>query len=117
MKKIILTLGLMLTLVILPTMGQAPQRVQAIKDPIVRELPNGDSLTIYLRGDERHHWTMTLDGWAILEKDNGYFYYQRVNRKGELKVSCRKAHNEDQRSKCERRWLDKHGKNYNNNNN
>lgn len=86
-----------------------PQRVQAIKSPIARELPNGDTLMVYLRGDEHMHWTMTLDGWEIVEKDNGYFYYQTLNRKGEKIASRRKAHNEDKRCACEQRWLTKKG--------
>lgn len=43
------------------------QNVPAYKGIIERVQPNGDTLRTYLRGDERHHWMMTEDGWQILE--------------------------------------------------
>ncbi len=84
-----------------------PARVQAVKAPIARELPNGDTLMVYLRGDERIHWSMTLDGWQI-EEHKGWFYYV-TERRGAIVRSCRKAHNEDKRSKCEQKWLTRKG--------
>lgn len=91
---------------------QRPQKVPAIRTPIVRELPNGDSITILLRGDERKHWTMTVDGWAVKEKDNGYFYYQTAGKDGKLVTTIRKAHDEGKRKKCEKKWLEKKGHKY-----
>lgn len=96
------------TIAMAETNNSKPQRVQAIKSPIARELPNGDTLMVYLRGDERMHWTTTLDGWEIREADNGYFYYLR-EKKGEKVMSRKKAHNEDKRCACEQRWLTKKG--------
>lgn len=89
--------------------AQAPARVPAYRGLIERVQPNGDTLRTYLRGDERKHWMMTEDGWQILETNRGWYKYAKMNRKGQAVVSCRKAHNADKRSKCEIKWLDKHG--------
>lgn len=119
MKKSIVIIASLLLVGALHAVAQeaapAPSRVPAIKTPIERELPNGDTLTFFLRGDEHMHYTMTLDGWMIKEDKNGYFYYLRHDlRKShhdELKKSMRKAHNEPQRSKLEKKWLERHGEN------
>jgi hypothetical protein len=52
---------------------------------------------------------MTEDGWQILETKRGWYKYAKLNRKGEAKASCRKAHNAEDRKKCELKWLEKHG--------
>ena len=88
---------------------KAPAKVPAYRDVIERVQPNGDLLRTYLRGDERKHWMMTEDGWLIREDNKGWLKYVKQNRKGELVVSCRKAHNEEDRGKCEKRWLEKKG--------
>lgn len=113
MKKITLILVALMSIGSGVVFGQqGPQRVQAIRTPIVRELPNGDSITILLRGDERKHWTMTTDGWGIIEQKNGYFYYQKEGKDGTLVATRRKAHDEAKRSKCEKKWLMKKGYKY-----
>lgn len=83
--------------------------VPAYRGMIERTQPNGYVLRTFLRGDEHKHWSMTEDGWQILENKKGWLKYAKLNRKGELKISWRKAHNAEDRSKCEKRWLEKHG--------
>ena len=89
--------------------AQGPQRVPAYRGVIERVQPNGDTLRVYLRGDERGHFTMTEDGWQVLENSKGWLKYARTNRKGEVVSSWRKAHNADKRSKCEIKWINKYG--------
>ena len=89
--------------------AQAPAQVPAYRGIIERVQPNGDTLRTYLRGDEHLHWMMTEDGWQIMETKRGWYKYAKLNRKGQAKASCRKAHNADKRSKCETKWLNKHG--------
>ena len=89
--------------------AQAPAKVPAKKDMIERVQPNGYVLRTFLRGDERKHWSMTEDGWQILETDKGWFKYAKTNRKGEVVVHWRKAHNAEDRGCCERKWLEKKG--------
>lgn len=85
------------------------QSVPAYPGVIERIQPNGDTLRTYLRGDERNHWLMTEDGWQIGENDKGWLVYVQQKKDGSTKKSCRKAHNAEARSCCEKKWLDKHG--------
>ena len=111
MKKILLLVALMATMVLGAQAQEeaAPQRVPAYRGLIERPQPNGYVLRTYLRGDEHFHWSMTEDGWQIIETSKGWHKYAKKNRKGEAVPSCRKAHNEANRSKCEKRWLKRKG--------
>ena len=107
MKKIVL-------IALLGVMGmgvyaQQPARVPAYRGMIERVQPNGYTLRTFLRGDEHKHWMMTEDGWLIRENKKGWLKYAKVNRKGEIVTSCRKAKNGEDRTKCQKKWLEKHG--------
>ena len=102
MKKII-------TVIALCALCAVVRAVPAYPGVIERMQPNGDTIRIFLRGDERHHYAVTEDGWQVIENSKGWFKYAKLNRKGEAVISCRKAHNDSQRRKCEKRWLSKHG--------
>ena len=107
MKKIITIL--FAAILAMGLQAQAPARVPAYQGLIERVQPNGDTLRTYLRGDERSHYMMTEDGWQISEDAKGWLRYTKRNRKGELVTGCRKAHNAENRSQCEKRWLKRHG--------
>ena len=110
MKRIFLMMAVMATMLLSANAQDAkPAKVPAYKGIIERVQPNGDTLRTYLRGDEHKHWMMTEDGWQIFETNRGWYKYAKLNRRGEVVPSTRKAHNADQRSKCEIKWLDKHG--------
>lgn len=106
MRKIILITALT---AFLCAGASAQQRVPAYRGIIERVQPNGDTLRTYLRGDEHRHWMMTEDGWQILENDKGWLKYAKHNRKGEVVISWRKAHNAKDRKKCETKWINKYG--------
>lgn len=76
---------------------------------IERVQPNGDTIHVYLRGDEWGHFTMTEDGWQLMENDKGWLKYAKKNRKGEVVCSRRKAHDAGKRKKCEIKWINKYG--------
>ena len=111
MKKILLLVALMATMVIGAQAQEeaAPQRVPAYRGLIVREQPNGYELRTYLRGDEHFHWSMTEDGWQIVETSKGWHKYAKLNRQGKVVAHWRKAHNAEDRGRCEKKWLEKHG--------
>ena len=117
MKKILFLVALMATMVIsasaqeVQDAPEAPKKhsVPAYRGLIERVQPNGYKLRTYLRGDEHKHWVMTEDGWQIKEDKNGWLKYVKMNRNGEVVISSRKARNVEDRSKCEKRWLKKHG--------
>lgn len=89
--------------------AQGPARVPAYQGIIERVQPDGDTLRTYLRGDERMHYMFMEDGWQIIETEKGWLKYAKKNRKGQVVASRRKAHNEADRSRCEKKWLEKHG--------
>lgn len=89
--------------------AQQPAKVPAYRGMIERVQPSGDTLRTFLRGDERMHWMMTEDGWQIMEDKKGWLKYVTLRKNGKQVISCRKAHNAEDRSKCERRWLEKKG--------
>ena len=103
MKKILVLV--LMGLMSIGMWADGPARVPAYRGLIERKQPNGYVLRTYLRGDEHKHWNMTEDGWLK---------YVKTNRKGELVTSCKKARNAEDRSKCQKRWLEKHGKRFEN---
>jgi len=102
MRKIFIT-------AILTLMCTGAWAVPAYPGLIERVQPNGDTLRIYVRGDEHAHFAMTEDGWLIAEDKKGWLRYMRKDRKGVAHISRRKAHNAERRSKCEVKWLAKKG--------
>ena len=108
MKRILFIVALLATLCI-GANAQGPARVPAYPGIIERQQPNGYTLRTYLRGDERKHWTMTEDGWQILETKKGWLVYAKQKKDGTVVAGWRKAKNAEDRSKCQKRWLDKHG--------
>lgn len=111
MKKTFLLVALMAMMTVGASAQQPPlpARVPAYRGLIERVQPNGDTLRTYLRGDEHFHWMMTEDGWQINEDKKGWLKYVKKNRKGEAVLSRRKAHNQEDRGRCEIKWLNKHG--------
>jgi len=108
MRKILMMTALM-AMMLTGVNAQQPAKVPAYRGIIERVQPNGDTLRTYLRGDEHRHWMMTEDGWQIKESKRGWLKYAKTNRKGEVVISCRRARNAEDRSKCQQRWLEKHG--------
>lgn len=108
MKKILFIVAIIATMIV-GLQAQGPARVPAYRGIIERVQPNGDTLRTYLRGDEHWHFATTEDGWQILETNKGWLKYAKLNRKGQVVTGWRKAHNPEDRSRCEKRWLEKHG--------
>lgn len=108
MKKTFLLVAVM-AMMAMGVYADSLAKVPAYRGLIERVQPNGDTLRTYLRGDEWSHFTMTEDGWQIVETKRGWLKYAKLNRKGEAVSSCRKAHNAEDRSKCEVKWLNKKG--------
>ena len=86
--------------------------VPADPRPMEYVQPNGDTLIVRLVGDERFHFTTTIDGVLIAKNDKGYYCYAKWTELQEggqtyrvAKPTCRKARNADKRSKCEQRWI------------
>ena len=109
MKKYILLSLLISLLGIGFIWAQEPARVPAYRGVIERVQPDGDTLHIYLRGDERYHYSMTLDGWQIIENEQGTLCYALLQKDGMVIASKKQAHDADKRKCCETRWLKRKG--------
>ena len=71
--------------------------VPAYNKPIEYKQPDGTTLTIQLQGDEFVHWAETLDGFTVLQNENGFYVYA-YSEGNELKLSSVVAHNQNSRS-------------------
>lgn len=80
--------------------------VPAIKKPITLKQADGTTITLYLRGDESTHWYESLDGYSLLEVED-QFYYAVLDKDGNMVASKVKAHNQDQRTRQEKKLLRK----------
>lgn len=80
-------------------------RVPATPNPIEITQPDGSTLTILLRGDERHHYRITLDGYLVMANAKGFYCYAKLNCKKECVPSSRIAKNVSERSPSDWRYL------------
>lgn len=101
------TVSLILLLFAVSCMAQ--ELVPARREPIQKVQPNGDTLTVLVRGDEWHHWMMTTDRYRVQEGKKGYIYYSQRLLNGDVVPSKQKAHNPGQRKKKEVCWLHRYG--------
>lgn len=112
MKSFVLSRKLIVFAIVLLGMSVslfAQQRVKKLPaklDLMIAVQPDGDTLNIYLRGDEKNHFRMTEDGFLIIKNKKGFYCYAKECR-GELKASPLKARNSNKRSKCDWRYLRK----------
>ncbi len=107
MKKILSILVLLVAISYVQAQVRPPRGVPATPYPIEVAQPNGDTITIRLFGDERGSYRTTMDGYVIVENRRGYYCYAKENRKGEIVATYRRVRKEEDRRKCELRYLEK----------
>ncbi len=90
------------------SVAQQRRGVPATPHPIEIVQPDGDTLMIRLRGDERMSWRTTLDGYLIVQNKKGVYCYAKKDKDGKTVATCRQAHNADKRTCCEKRYVEKH---------
>ena len=61
--------------------------VPAYPKPVKVTQPDGRTVTICLKGDERMNWAETTDGYTLLRDDKGYWAFATTNKKGNLIAS------------------------------
>ena len=83
MKKAKLLILLALLLIIMPFLHAVP----AIPHPVTFTQPNGDTLTVKIKGDERIHWHESTDGYTLLFNKAGYLSYAQLDENGNLQPS------------------------------
>jgi len=85
MKKNLNQLFFLLTFLFIST--TTLYAIPAIPDPIVMTQPNGETLTVMIRGDERINWYESMDGYTLLFNKAGYLSYAQLDNKGDLQPS------------------------------
>ena len=61
--------------------------IPAKPTPVSFTQPDGKILTVQLRGDERIHWSETLDGYTLVYNNEGYLTYAQLDEDGNLVAS------------------------------
>lgn len=61
--------------------------VPAYPKPITVQQPDGTTITIIQRGDERVHWAETTDGYTLLRDKQGYWAFADTDAKGNLSAT------------------------------
>lgn len=92
------------------TFDNGPQFVMANPAPVEIAQPDGSKITIRLFGDERVHYSQTMDGYTTFRASSGFVYYGELNSRGDLVISDTRAHNPGERTMRERNFLNKTGK-------
>lgn len=96
-----------LTLLLVGAVYGQPSNVPATPKPKQVEQPNGEKLTLYLKGDERSHFLTTEDGYRVEKNKRGYYCYVKQAKDGKRKLTCRKAQDVADRSKSHKEFLRK----------
>ena len=81
MKKLVIFLALFILFC------KALFAMPAYPDPITFTQPDGETLTVLIKGDERIHWHETMDGYTLLFNKAGYLSYARLDENGNMQPS------------------------------
>jgi len=79
--------------------------VPAYPYPVTVSQPNGEEVTIIMRGDEFINWAVTLDGYTLLVNSEHYWSYAQLNASGDLEPSSFIATEISNRSPEVTTWL------------
>lgn len=91
MKKIIISL-LLLIVVKAQAVPSYPGLIS------FRQPANGETVSIYLKGDERVHWAETEDGYSLMHGDDGSLVFAMLNENGDMVPSTFLAADKEKRS-------------------
>ena len=66
----------------------AAQAMPAYPGLIQAKQPDGRIVSLYLHGDEHHHWASTPDGYTLLRDDLGFWAFAERDAQGILQPSA-----------------------------
>ena len=72
--------------------------------------PDGSSVNVRLVGDEYLHYNVTADGYSLVRRVDGAFVYAQLNDDGQLEPTAMLAHDANERSTEEHKYLKKVGR-------
>ena len=76
----------------------------AYREPITITQPDGTHLTVWMHGDELHHWLETADGTLVVNTQQGCFV-AALDGQGQLRATATLAHEPVLRSTAERQLV------------
>ncbi|MDE6805887.1 MAG: hypothetical protein K2J05_03685, partial [Muribaculaceae bacterium] len=79
--------------------------VPAYPGPITVEQPDGSTLEIILRGDERGHSIQTPDGYRLVRDEDGFLVYATIDSQGMPAASSLRATDAGKRGSSELQFL------------
>jgi len=82
-------------------------KVPASNKSIEYKQPDGTVVTLTLKGDENLHWAVTSDGYTIISNKEKGYDYAKLDKNKNIVSSGKLAHNADNRTKKEIRFLKK----------
>ncbi len=85
----------------------AHSQVAVAPDPVTVTQPDNSRLTIVGKGTAANPYTETTDGYTVVRNNKGYYVYAILDKQHKLVAGKRKAHNPEERSRCERKYLKK----------
>jgi len=107
MKRILLNFTIVISLILLFSANSRIMAVTAYPHPVEIKQPDGTTITVLLKGDEKIRWAETTDGYTVLYNSEGIFEYAVLDNKGDLILSGIKAKDETKRSKTDDDFLAK----------
>jgi len=100
-----------LSLLFISMIGFQIFAVPANSEPVTVTQPNGEEITLIMRGDEFINWAETLDGYTLLANSEYYWCYAQLNDAGDLEPSPYIATDFSNRSSEVTEWLQNIDKN------
>ena len=98
MTKGFKVLTVLFTVIMLFVGGFSADAVPAYPGLISFVQPDGSTIRIYLKGDEKVKWAETEDGYSILFNAQGYYEYAVTDTKGDMIPSGIIANNSEDRT-------------------
>lgn len=79
--------------------------VNAIPTPVIKTLPDGSTITVYLHGNEFFRYRTNREGYMIQRDSLGFYQYARFNANFQSELSGIRAHDAAQRNASEIQYL------------
>ncbi len=84
---------------------QVLHAVPAYPKPVTFTQPDGTTIEVTIKGDEKVKWAVTSDGYTVLFNNKGFFEYANLDTKGDLIVTGMIASDPEKRRLKEKSFL------------
>ncbi|MDA3866747.1 MAG: hypothetical protein PF489_08380 [Salinivirgaceae bacterium] len=88
-------------------LAQAAQAVPAWPHLMNYKLPDGTTIELTIKGDEKIRWAETKDGYSLLLNKEGFYEYAKLNENGDMVRSGIRAYNSNERTQEQMSFVSK----------